>query len=85
MVNKEMAQFIRAYANCQLVNSCSNEAQQLLQILYLNTPFDLVFLDFWEPGDIQDQGGTRKILTCLDCMKGFCLAKNTVMKEITSD
>ena len=84
MVNTEVAQFIRAYTHCQLVNSFSNEAQQLLQIIDLDTPFDVVFLEFWEPGDIWDQDGTRKILTCLDCMTGFGLAEATGMKEITS-
>ena len=46
MVNKEVVQFIRAGEYFQLVNSCSNEAQQFLQKIDSDTPFDMVFLDF---------------------------------------
>ena len=63
MVSKEAAQFIRAYAYCQLINLFYHEAQQLLQTIESNTTFDVVFLDFWEPGDIPDRDGYRKILT----------------------
>ena len=85
MVNKEVAQFIRAWAHCRLVNSCSHEAQQSLQTVESDTPFDVVFIGFGEPGDIPYQDGSRKILTGLDCMTGFGLAAATGMKEITSD
>ena len=71
MVNKEVVQFIISCAHCQLVNSLSREAQQLLHTIESDTPFDVVFLDFLEPGDIPDWDGYRKILTCLDCMTGF--------------
>ena len=50
-----------------------------------NTPFDVVFIDFWGPGDIPDQDGSRKILTCLDCMTGFGLWAAIGMEKITSD
>ena len=36
-----------------------------------NTPFYMVFLYFWEPGDIPDRYGSRKIITCLYYMIGF--------------
>ena len=84
MFNKEVAQFIRSCAHCQLVNACSHKAQQLLQTIKLDTPFDVVFIDFWEPGDIPDWDGSRKILKCLDFMTVFGLGEATVMKEITS-
>ena len=71
MVNTEVGQFIRACSHCQLVNSFSHEAKQFLQTIDSDTPFDVVFLDFWKPGDIPDQEGSIKILTCLDCMTGF--------------
>ena len=71
MLNKEVDQFISARANGQFVNSCSNEAQQFLQTIESDTPFDVAFLDLWETGDIPDQDGSCKILTCLDCMTGF--------------
>ena len=65
-------------------NSCSHETQQLLQTIESNNPFDVVFIDFWEPGDIPDRYVSCKILTCLDCMKGFGLGAETELKEITS-
>ena len=80
MVNKDVAQFIRACAHFQLVNSFSCESQQLLQTIKSDTPFDVVFLYFWEPGDIPDQYGSRKILVCLDFMTGFGPAAAIVMK-----
>ena len=46
MVNKEVEQFIRACANFQLVNSCSNEAKQWIQTIESDTSFDMVFLEF---------------------------------------
>ena len=85
MVNKEVAQFIIACVHCQLVNLCSHKAQQLLQTNYSYTPFDVLFLDFWKPGDIPDQDGSHKILTCLDCMTGFGIEEDIGRKEITSD
>ena len=71
MVNNEVFQFIRVCAHCQLVNSCSHKAHQLLQTIESDTQFDVVFLDFWEPGYIPYRGGSCNILTCLDCMTGF--------------
>ena len=69
----------------KLVNSCSHKEQQLLQTIKSDTAFDVVFLDFWEPGDIPDQDISRKILTSLDFMTGFDIETDTVMREITSD
>ena len=80
MVNNEVSKFIRACAHFQLVNACSHEAQQLLQMIDSDTPFDVVFIDFWKPGYILDQNGSLKILTFLDCMKGFGLAAATGTK-----
>ena len=85
MFNKELAHFIRACAHCQLVNSFSHEAQQLLKTIESDTQFDVVFLDFWESGDIPDRDGFLNILTCLDFMAGFGLGASIGMKEIISD
>ena len=84
MFDKEVDQFIRACSHFQLVNSFSHKAQQLLQTIELDTQFDVVFIGFWEPGDIPDQDGYCKILTCLYCMTGFGLAAATGMKKIES-
>ena len=85
MVDKEVAQFIRACSHCQLVNSCSHETQHLLHTIDSDTLFDVVLLDFWEPGDITDRGGSCKTLTCLDCMTGFEIGAAIGLKKITSD
>ena len=45
----------------------------MLHTIYPDTPFYVVFLDFWEPWDIPDWDGYRKIITCLDFMTGFGL------------
>ena len=45
----------------------------MLHTIESDTPFDVVFIEFWEPGDIPDRDGSRKILTCLDCMTLFSL------------
>ena len=70
-VTKDVTEFIRSCAHCKLANSCSHEAQQQLHSLEADAPFDVVFLDFWEPGNIPDSSGSKKVLTCLDCMTGF--------------
>ena len=57
----------------------------MLQKIESNNTFDLVFLDFWEPGDIPDQYGSHKILKLLYCMTLFGLVSAIGMKEITSD
>ena len=63
MVNKEVAQFIRAYKNYQLVYSFSHEAQPLLQTVESDTKFDVVFIDFCEPRYIPYWDRYCKILT----------------------
>ena len=50
-----------------------------------DTSFDVLFIDFWEPGGIPDRDGYCKILKCLDCMTGFGLGAAIGLKEITSD
>ena len=57
----------------------------MLQTIESDTPFDVVFIDFWEPGDIPDRYGSCNILTGLYCMTGFGIGAATGLKEITSD
>ena len=83
MVKKEVDQFIRDCVHYQLVNSCSCEAKQLIQMIESDTPFDVVFLYSWETGDIQYWYGSCKILTCLYFMSVFGLGDATGMKKIT--
>ena len=55
----------------------------MLHTIESDTPFDVVFLEFWEPGYIPDWDISRKILTCMDCMKGFYLGAASGLKVIT--
>ena len=52
----------------------------MLQTIESDNPFDVVFIDFWEPGDIQDWYGYLKILTYLDCMTVLGIGSSTGMK-----
>ena len=63
MINNEVAQFIRSYSHCQSVNLCAHEAQKILLTIDSDNPFDVVFLDFWEPGDIPDWYVSHQIIT----------------------
>ena len=38
----------------------------MIYTIELGTLFDVVFLDFWEPGDISYRYGSSNILTCLN-------------------
>ena len=84
MVNKEVAQFIRACAHFQLVYSLYHEAKQLLHAIESDAPFEVVLLEFWVPGYIPDCYGSRKIPTFLYCMTGFWLGLAIWLKEIIS-
>ena len=44
----------------------------------------MVFLEFWEPGDITNWDESHKILTCMHFMKGFGLGAVIGLKETTS-
>ena len=56
----------------------------MIHTIESDIPFDVVFLEFWEPGDIPDRYGSFKILTCLYFMKGFGLVAASVLKKSTS-
>ena len=45
-----------------MTNVTSHEAQMHLHTFETDGTFDVVFLDFGEPGDLPDGIGTRKIL-----------------------
>ena len=85
MVNKEVYHCIRACTHCQFVNSCSREAHHLLHTFESDTPFGILFLDFWEPGYIPYQDVLSKILECLDCMTGFGIGASNGLTEITPE
>ena len=52
----------------------------MLHTIESDTPSDVVFIDFWYPGDIPYLDGSRKILTCLDCMTVFEIGAATGLK-----
>ena len=85
MVNKDVSQFIKSCAHYQFVSLCTREAQQMIHTIDSDTPFGLLFLDFWESGDIPDRDGCCKILTCLYCMTEFGLISASGLKEIKSN
>ena len=65
---------VYACGHYHLANNASHEAQMQLHKLESNTSFDIVFLDVWEPGEVGEKDGSRKVLTCLECMTGFAAA-----------
>ena len=56
----------------------------MIHAIESDNPFDVVFLELWEPGDIPDQDGSPKNITCLDCMTGIGLGEASGLTEITS-
>ena len=57
----------------------------MLHTIESNKPFNVVFIEFWEPWDIQDHDISRNIITCMGCMTGFGRESSSGLKEITSD
>ena len=55
----------------------------MLHTIGLDNSFDMVFIDFREPGNIPDQDGYRSIRTFLDCMTGFGLVSSSALKKMT--
>ena len=53
MINKEVAQFIKAYKHLKLVNSCYNEAHQMIHTIESHIPFENLFPDFGNQGTYQ--------------------------------
>ena len=53
MVHMDMDRFIRVCAYLQFVNLCSRYGQHMLHVIYSDTPFDVVFLEFWASGKSQ--------------------------------
>ena len=43
----------------------------MLHAIESDTPFDMIFLDFGEPGGIPDRYVSLNIITCLDFMTVF--------------
>ena len=50
-----------------------------------DTPFEVILIDVWEPGDTSHWDEYRKILTHLDDMKRIGIGEAIGMEEITSE
>ena len=73
-LGQDVQEAVKGCAHCHLANATSHEEQLLLDTFPNEALFDVVFLDFWKPGDIVDKHGTRMVLTYVDCMTGFTSA-----------
>ena len=47
-----------------------------------DTPFDVVFLYFWGPGDIPYQDGSKNIIKLLDCITEFGIVEAIGLEKI---
>ena len=68
--------------HCKLANITSHEAQMMLRTFDVDTPFDVVTIDAWVPGDIPTKEGMKKILSMLDIMTSY--AATALISEATS-
>ena len=51
-----------------------HDLQMELQALEMDVPFDIMFLDVWEPGRIPEEDVSQKVLMFINCMMGFAAA-----------
>ncbi|MGA1505134.1 MAG: integrase zinc binding domain-containing protein [Ilumatobacteraceae bacterium] len=65
-IKRDVDVLVRACLHCRVSKNLSHEAQEVLQELGSDGPFDVIFMDFWDPGDIPDhQFGDQKFLTMM--------------------
>lgn len=70
-MNSDVKEAVTACAHCRLANATGHEEQQILTAISSDTPFDVIALDVWSPGDVTDRFGNVKALTSMDTMTGF--------------
>ena len=68
---KDVTELVKACAHCILANSVSRESSAYLYSYVNDSPFDIMFLDVWTPGEIPSSLGHVKVLTMLEGMCGF--------------
>lgn len=69
---KDVARLTRECAHCRLTNATWHESAGLFHDFESDIPLDVVFLNFWSPGDnVTDKDVTKKILTYTCCMTSF--------------
>ena len=65
-VKRDVDVLVRACLHCRVSKNLSHEAQEVLQELGSDGPFDVIFMDFWDPGEIPDHKlGDQKFLTMM--------------------
>jgi hypothetical protein len=70
-VKRDVDVLVRACLHCRLGKSVSREAHELLQELGSDGPFDILFMDFWDPGEVPDKSmADQKFLTIIDELTG---------------
>ena len=57
----------------------------MLYMIELYNPFYVIFIDFWELGNIPDWYGYRNSITCMDNMTVFGLGADSRWKKIVPD
>ncbi len=73
-VRRDIENLVRACLYCRFGNNTSHETMEILHELESTNPWDAVFLDFWDPGDIPDcTKGDQKLLTYCDELTGACI------------
>jgi hypothetical protein len=83
-MTRDIREGVVGCAHCNLANTVSHEAQLKLNTLACDGPFDVVFIDFWSPGDITDKYGNTKVLTYLDGMTSFAMSSFVQQGQIDS-
>ena len=79
----EIKEAVVSCAHCKLANATGHESQQVLGAISSDTPFDVIAIDIWSPGDVTDKYGNVKGLTSMDTMTGF--ASVTTLQDATSE
>ena len=70
---RDATEGIRGCGHCRLAKIASHESQSILNTMACDTPFDVVFLDYWLPGELPDKDGNIKLLTAIDSMTGYAM------------
>ena len=81
-MTRDIKMGVLSCAHCNLSNAASHEVQLKLHTLACDAPFDVIFLDFWSPGDMVDKYGNVKVLMYLDGMTSYALGTFLLLSEM---
>ena len=68
---RDVVELVKACAHCILANSMAKDSSAFLHAYINDSPFDIMFLDVWTPGEVPSRLGHIKVLTMLEGMCGF--------------